>query len=100
MGKFIVAIHSVIDVITNSSTEIFCAVKGKSKEAIYSVLEKITKDLGYTCMEFSVSEHEIWDGNDYVIKKGEYQIDYEQCNEPCKAIMEKIKEVLEVIEEN
>lgn len=94
LGKVI--LHSSIDVITNSSTELFCEVTGE-KKLIESVLDGIQKELGCTAVDFSVDEAE--DDETEEIIPNQYNIFYcyEIAHEPCKFMMSKIKEKLNVI---
>lgn len=89
--------HSVIDVITNSSTELFCTVKGKTEEMISNVLEEIKKEFGCDAVSFSIcgSEIEDKDGN-YTEFTTQFDISYDhECyHAPCDMMIKKIKETL------
>ena len=100
MKRLKVRLHSVIDVITNSSTELFCNVRGSSKKAIRDVLEKIVDDLGCKAVDFDVDEAYEERAGKEVLLKDVFMItyDYECYHEPCKHMLDKIKEVFEVVE--
>jgi hypothetical protein len=85
-------IHSLVDIITNSSSEIFCTVKGE-KEFIESVIKEILSELGCDAVELCVYESEDEDGNEI---KGQYDViyDYEIHHSPCKFMQQMIKEKL------
>jgi len=87
--------HSFVDIITNSSSEIFCSVKAKGKDVLYSALSAILEEFGCDAVSFSVYEAEDEKGNTI---EGVYGIwyDYEINHEPCRAIKEKIKEKFEI----
>ena len=91
-------IHSAVDVITNSSTMLFCTVKGKEK-AIEAVLEEIKDEFGCTAVEFSIDQAEDKD-NDYELITNQYEIsyDYEMHHQPCNMMLDKIKEKLNIVE--
>lgn len=102
-----VNIHSNIDLITNSSTEIFCQVEGKDQEAVEEVLYAILEDFGCSCLTggeygLEVREHEEWDDekSDFVVKEGVFDISYEQGFKPCKMISKKLEEMLNIIPES
>lgn len=101
--KLILKVHSVIDVITNSSSELFCNVRASEQELVEEILDKIVKDFGCSAVEFRVDEAELYsdDIEDYEICKGVYSISYDyECNkEPCKMMLKKIQEVFEIVEE-
>ena len=50
-----IKIHSTVDLITNSSTELFCVVKGKAKDQILEILDGILKEFGCTSVDFTIS---------------------------------------------
>ena len=91
-----VDLHSTIDLITNSSTEIFCTVNGKSEDAVQSIINKVLREFGCECcIEMSVSQHENWEnGGDGEPIPGKFDISYEQQAPPCKMIEKRIKELL------
>jgi hypothetical protein len=93
---FDVCPHSYSDIITNSSTELFCTVTGKNEETIIKVLQDILEEFGCDAVQFSVSKEDDDEGK-YI--EGAYQIyyDYEINHAPCKAIKKRIMECLEVI---
>lgn len=95
----IVKLHSSIDVITNSSTELFVTVKGE-QEVIKKVIKDILDDFGCSAVEFSVDEHEDYDTEKII--PGQYKIsyDYEMNHEPCKMMKKQIIEKLNVVEEH
>lgn len=100
-----VQLHSVIDIITNSSTEIFCTVEGSSQEAIQDVVNTILEQ--FECDLCSQNDglrvyplEEEWDeeSGDYKpAKEGRFYIEYEYGAKPCKLIRDKIEETLSVI---
>jgi hypothetical protein len=79
-----IKIHSIIDVITNSSTELFCTVEG-TEESLRNILTELC---GNHLFEYgdgiSINEVEIYNEvtKDYEIKKGFYNIDVDY-NFPC-----------------
>lgn len=102
----IVNVHSSIDLITNSSTEIFCAVEGKSKEHVEEVIDSILKEFGCKCCSGYYSEYGIyvqkyekWDeeSGNYVETEGQYAIWYDQHNPPCDMIKKKLAETFTVL---
>ena len=95
----------MVDIITNSSTELFCVVKAKSQEEIQNVINQILEDCECTILidgdfPLSVEPHEDWDNNDGEIIEGQYDIICERGIEPCGMIKKRIKEVFEIIEED
>jgi len=96
IGK--VVTHSCIDVITNSSTELFCTVKGK-RDVIVATIMSIMEEVGCSAVDMEVSEME--DDETGEIIKGQYGIwyDYEMKHEPCDLIKRKLKEKLNMIED-
>ena len=57
-----VKIHSIVDLITNSSTELFCTVKAKSEEEINKVIATILEECGCNAIEEIYAEpHICWD---------------------------------------
>jgi len=99
MKKLIIGIHSVTDIITNSSTEMFCNVKGKSEDAVQEILDKITDDIGCSCVELDVDQAYFYneETGEETEPEGIFSISYEQSSEPCKLILDKIKEVFKII---
>lgn len=95
-----VNVHSLIDIITNSSSEIFCTVKGKTEKQIEKVLDSVLKDFGCEGVEFFVREKEDDDGNEI---PGVFNVlyDYETGHIPCKMMTDKIAKLLnaEIYEE-
>lgn len=92
--KIKIKIHSFVDLITNSSTEIFATVQGE-QEAIEKVIKEVLDDLGCDdCVEFQVRENEDWDTSEVI--KGQYVITYDfECHSsPCKVMDKKLKEKL------
>lgn len=85
-------IHSFIDIITNSSTEIFCKIKGKTKEIIEKMIKSIMKEIGCTGVDFTVEQGTDEDDNEI---EGLYEIwyDYEINHEPCLYIKKRFKEI-------
>lgn len=100
----IVNVHSEIDVITNSSTEIFCVVEG-SQIAIQTIIDGILDEMGCSCIRDSpegglfVRPHEEWsdEKKEYIHPENQFAIWYEDHARPCKAILEKIASVLNVV---
>jgi hypothetical protein len=90
-----VKIHSVVDLITNSSTEIFCNVKSENEKTLMKILNKILKEYGCEAVEFRIYEKEDDDGK---IIENEYYIAYDhECYQPpCKLLLKTIKEKLNV----
>lgn len=97
----VVNIHSIIDLITNSSTELFCIVEGSDKEVIQDLLNEMIEQFGCTTCKLSVEPNFRLDdetGEESVIP-GQFGIWYEYYQEPCKLIKNKIKELLTIVEE-
>lgn len=94
--KFIIKLHSVVDLITNSSSEIFMTVHGE-KEVIENVIEEVLHEMGCEAVEFSVSEY--WDDDKDEEVKNKYEISYDyECHQaPCTMMEKKIRERLEDI---
>lgn len=100
----IITIHSTVDLITNSSTEMFCVVAAKSEEAVQKVLNKILKECGCEMFEewpLDVEPYYRWNNekDDDELIEGQYRITYEQHCPPCKMIRRKVAEVFEITEE-
>jgi hypothetical protein len=96
MDKIVINIHSMVDVITNSSTELFVGGIKKDKETIESILEEIMKEVGCTAVEFDISpayDEETDEESDNVF---EIWYDYEMHHEPCGLLERRIKEVFGV----
>lgn len=103
--KIVIKIQSVSDIITNSSSEVFCTITGKDTKSIYEILsplfkgdpefapyldyweeneydegapEMITLNIPYSCLEVSEFYKE---GIEALLTKyfgeGNYEIDYE-----------------------
>ena len=91
-------IHSMVDVITNSSTELFCTVNGKSEDQIVKILDDIVeKEFGCTAVKFYVDQA-YEEGDDFLYDKaieGRFDIsyDWETGHEPCSTIKNRIKEI-------
>jgi hypothetical protein len=103
--QVVIQTHSFVDLITNSSTEIFATVLGEI-EAIEKIIEEVVdKEMGCDSVEFSVSEYEDWDNSNGKVVPGKYVIsyDYEINHAPCRMmeakIMAKLKELFTVVED-
>jgi len=101
----VVKVHSTIDLITNSSTEMFCVVEGSGAEAIQDLINMVVEEeLGCRCMAngdgLTVEPYEKWDDDkgEYVYPEDQYSITYEQHAPPCKMIMKRLDELLNVVE--
>jgi hypothetical protein len=96
-------VHSLVDVITNSSTELFCVVKAKSTNVIEKVITEILKECGCRVLsddnKLTVQYHEEYDEdtNTYHTPEGQYDICYEQHAPPCDLIVKKLKEKFEIV---
>lgn len=92
MKTIIIKIHSFVDLITNSSTEIFATIKGE-KETIEKVIKEVLGEFGCEAVEMYVDED--YDDDEETIK-GQYRImyDYECHSYPCKIIEKKLSEKL------
>lgn len=98
-----IQVHSVIDVITNSSTEIFCTVEGKTEEAIQKVIDKILKDFDCKCLkdgDFGMYVQQHYDYDEDVLVEGQFDIYYNYGCKPCKLICEEIQKKFTVVEIN
>ena len=101
----IVKVHSTIDLITNSSTEIFCVVEGHDTEAIQDVIDQVLEEFECNCfnadyeMGIYVHQRVEWDDDkgEEVDIVGEFEISGNQGMTPCKFIMKKIEELLVVV---
>ena len=98
MDKILINIHSMVDLITNSSTELFCYVKDKTKKQVKDMLESMTKEFGCTAVEFYVDDDcWLWDeekGKEYKDKNiVSINWDYEIHHEPCKMMLKRLEEV-------
>jgi len=100
----VVKVHSTIDLITNSSTEIFCVVEGSGEKAIQGVIDLLLEELGCECIQngdgLTVERYEKYDEekDDYVFPEDQYAIYYEQHAPPCKMIMKRLEVLLTVVE--
>ena len=65
MKNIIIPVHSFIDVITNSSTEIFVKTKDNSKLAMHEVINKILKRCGSDKKSEDLFKIKIEDGDAY-----------------------------------
>ena len=84
--------HSIIDVITNSSSEIFITNMKIDEKIIKKILDKVKEEFGCTAVEFNINPaHD----DDYNEVPGVFDIlyDYEYGHEPCKMMKKKIEEV-------
>jgi hypothetical protein len=99
-----VQLHSVVDIITNSSTELFCTVEGSSEEAIQDVVNTILEQFG--CEACSQNDglrvypiEEEWNDElgEFVSVEGQFGIEYEYGCKPCKLIRKKLEETLTVV---
>jgi len=97
-------LHSIVDIITNSSTELFCVVKAKSEEEVQKVIDEILEDCECSILAddcgLQVEQRVDWDddGHEFIIE-GEYDICYEQHAPPCGLIKRRLKEVFEIVNE-
>lgn len=98
MDKIIINTHSFVDIITNSSTELFCYVEGKTKKQIEAIIKAVVDEFGCEAVDFYVDEcDEIWNE-----ESGEdIQVDntfavgwqYETHQPPCKLMIKRLKEI-------
>jgi len=101
----VVNVHSTVDLITNSSTELFCVVEGSDADAIQAVIDGVLEELGCSCIlnhyeGLTVEPYEKWDDDkgDYVEMEGQFAIHAENSARPCKAIMKRLDELLTIVE--
>lgn len=100
----VVKVHSTIDLITNSSTEMFVVVEGSGVDAIQDVINGVIEEMGCKCMEYgdglTVERYEKWDEDkeEYVYPEDQYAVTYEQHAPPCKAILKRLDELLTIVE--
>ena len=96
-----VKIHSMVDLITNSSTELFCVVIANSEQNVQEVIDSIIAECGCKILEEIYVEPYIdLDEDSPTYDKeieGKFNIMYEQHAPPCNLIMNKIKETFEII---
>jgi len=103
MRKFIINVHSMIDVITNSSTELFIVDKNTIQEGMTEIFELIVNanDLDYETEVIPLKEYEYKD--QYILPKGNIDNYYVICasyhNELLMGIIEKFFNPIE-LEEN
>jgi len=101
-----VNLHSTIDLITNSSTEIFCVVGGKSKDQIKEVVNKIISDFGCHCIMngdgLEIEDYIRWDDESgkEIKEEGKFSIWYDRNYPPCNMIKQKLGEVFTIEEVN
>jgi hypothetical protein len=103
----VVNVHSTIDLITNSSTEIFCVIEGSSAEAVQDVVDGILEEVECSCLQNSyegltVEPYVKWDDEkgDEVKVEGQFAIWAEYGARPCKVIMKRLDELLTIVETN
>lgn len=92
-----VNIHSIIDIITNSSTEIFCTIKGSTIERVNEVIEQLMSEMECEACHIWADEHYEEDEDGKEIKNPlivDVWYDYEIYREPCKYIKTKLHELL------
>jgi len=104
-----VKVHSIVDLITNSSTELFCVVKANTEDDVRKIIQDVLDECGCKVLDSDwngeglyVEPHISWDEEspDYDKEvEGQYDIMYEQHAPPCTLILNKIKETFEVIHE-
>jgi hypothetical protein len=93
---FTVKVHSMVDTITNSSSELFCTVKG-TKETIEKAIEEVLKEFGCEAVELTVNEH-IADYGKPVENTFDVYYDFEIHQPPCKMIEKRLREILKEYE--
>lgn len=98
MDRIIINIHSMVDLITNSSTELFCYVKDKTKTQVEEIIKSVVDEFGCEAVDIYVEEDPwIWDEK----KNKEYQAKdkveigwcYETHQPPCSMMIKRLKEV-------
>jgi len=102
-----IKVHSIVDLITNSSTELFCVIKADSLKAVEKVIKEILDECGCVILSnrsddgLTVEQRTNWNNvtQHEDIIKGEFAIYYEQHAPPCKLVLRKLKEVFEITEE-
>jgi len=98
----VIKVHSIVDLITNSSTEIFCVVKADTKNHVQKIINEILNDCGCEVLSddnaLCVNDYVKYDEEtgDDIKMPGHYEITYEQHAPPCKLILKRLKEVFEV----
>lgn len=94
--KIKINVHSFIDVITNSSTELFITVKADTEEMVEDIIQEVMNEMGCNAVYLSVYTNEDLDGNE---RKGVFDIfyNYETHHEPCDMLKMKIKDKLEEV---
>lgn len=97
-----ICLHSIVDVITNSSTELFCVVKAESEDVVREVIDAVLEECGCHILsdgDFGLSVDPHWDYDEDKEVEGQYDITYEQHAPPCDLILNKLKEKFEIVEE-
>lgn len=101
-----IKIHSIVDVITNSSTEIFCVVNAESEDVVREIINAILKECSCHILisgdyGLDVCQHCEYpeDSDNEVIVEGQFDITYELGALPCDLILEKIREQFEIVQE-
>jgi len=98
VNKLIINIHSLVDLITNSSTELFCYVKGKTGDQVREIIKVILEEFECEAVDFYVDDEVwLWDdvkGEEY-LDEGKVSIswDYEIHHPPCGMIIKRLKEI-------
>ena len=72
--KILVQPHSVVDIITNSSTEIFVGQRGHSEELVRSIVNQVCKTFH---RDFEDMEGSVYTGtrSDYLWREGDNKVD-------------------------
>ncbi len=96
LGTF--KVHSTIDVITNSSTEIFCTVEATTQEAVQDVIDTLFNEFeccknGILMVEPHIEEY----GLEERKAEGQFDIIYEYGCKPCKLIRKRLEELFTII---
>lgn len=86
-------IHSFSDVITNSSSMIFCSVKNKTEKAIKQIIEEVIKEFDCHAVNINVEPDYNYEGEE-IPDQFTINFDYECGSLPCKMMSQKFKEIL------
>jgi hypothetical protein len=87
-------VHSLIDVITNSSSEIFINDVNKTEEQINVIIDEVMSEFGCSAVSLTIERKYDYETDTEI--DGVYDIwyDYEVNHPPCKLMETRLKEAL------